>query len=149
MGAFGLAPRLACRSASAHQNGVLVGPRWLEGLGLDCAAHGEQCLRPGHVYNQILDNDRSHWRVLPGQAGRLSAGPNNTVMVPATNVAVIQMNSAGKVLRRSPPLPVWQVVRAPDGSEWGGGNGSTGPFPTGVAFEWSRRRALSNTSFKV
>jgi tRNA A-37 threonylcarbamoyl transferase component Bud32 len=86
------------------------------------------------VYNQILDNDRSHWRVLPGPAGRLSPGPDNTVMVPSTNVAVIQMNSAGKILRRSPPLPVWQVVRAPDGSEWGGGNGVYRFVPHGHNF---------------
>ena len=86
------------------------------------------------VYNQILDNDRSHWRVLPGPAGRLSPGPNNTVMVPSTNVAVIQMNSAGKILRRSPPLPVWQLARAADGSEWAGGTGVYRLVPNGRDF---------------
>ena len=74
------------------------------------------------VSSEILDSDRSHWHVLPVPGGRLFPGPRGTVM--AVNDQVIwQMGPAGEPLRHSPKLPVWVMAKAPDSTDWVGGNG--------------------------
>jgi len=91
---------------------------------------GDNVFATADISSEILDRDRSHWRVLPIPGGRLFRGPQGTVM--AVNDQVIwQMDRAGKPLRHSPKLPVWLMAKAPDSSDWVGGNGIYRLTPSG------------------
>jgi tRNA A-37 threonylcarbamoyl transferase component Bud32/ligand-binding sensor domain-containing protein len=91
---------------------------------------GNNVFATADISSEILDRDRSHWRVLPTPGGRLFPGPQGTVM--AVNDQVIwQMGPRGEPLRHSPRLPVWLMAEAPDSSDWVGGNGVYRLTPSG------------------
>jgi len=83
---------------------------------------GNNVLATADISSEILDNDRSHWRVLPEPGGRLFPGPHDTVMV-VNDQVIWQMGRTGQPIRHSPKLPVWLMAEARDGSDWVGGDG--------------------------
>jgi tRNA A-37 threonylcarbamoyl transferase component Bud32/ligand-binding sensor domain-containing protein len=83
---------------------------------------GKDVFASADTFSQILDGDRSHWRLLDAPGGRVFPGPANTIMLASSN-AVFQINSMGQVLRHSPPLKIWLLARDKSGGEWAGGKG--------------------------
>jgi hypothetical protein len=103
---------------------------------------GNNVFATADISSEILDSDRSHWRVLPTPGGRLFRGPQATVM--AVNDQVIwQMDAAGKPLRHSPKLPVWLMAKAPDASDWVAGNGIYRLTPSGDSLRLNRKLLIN------
>lgn len=107
----------------------LSGPVW------SIVRAGNKVFALSEINVRVLDEDRSHWRVLSGPAGRLLAGPNNTFFVAVTNYAMLQMTSDWKVLRKSPPIPTWLLARSPNGALWAGGTGVFRLDPTNAQYK--------------
>jgi hypothetical protein len=68
----------------------------------------------------VLDSARRRWQALidfPGGV-RLLAGPEGTVMAASHEDGVIQMDTMGKVIRRSPRMDIIALAKSPDGQYW-------------------------------
>jgi tRNA A-37 threonylcarbamoyl transferase component Bud32 len=83
---------------------------------------GKKMFALADVSTRVLNDDRTHWRVQPGIAGRLFPGPGDTAIVVSSN-GVSQVSPEWKVLRGSRPLQVWLATRAADGSLVAAGEG--------------------------
>ncbi len=68
----------------------------------------------------ILDDNRSRWRPLVSLnfAQHLMAGPGNTLLVSSISDGVLQLNSQGKILRKSEPTNASTLTQTPDGQIW-------------------------------
>jgi tRNA A-37 threonylcarbamoyl transferase component Bud32 len=73
----------------------------------------------------VLDRNRSRWRLLAriGNASHLLAGPHDTLFVGSHTSGVVQMTTAGRIVRRSDPVDIAMLARTPDGQLWASGSG--------------------------